>query len=113
MKIDNYKFGSIVINGATYTTDIIIYPDRVQDSWWRKEGHRLGIIDINEIIQASPELIIVGTGAMGIMRVPEETASYIRSHKIEILTARTPKAVELYNDNSTQRKTIAALHLTC
>ena len=45
MKIDSYSFGRIVINGKTYTSDVIIFPDKVDASWWRKEGHLLQLAD--------------------------------------------------------------------
>ena len=31
--IESYKFGEIVIDGTTYTSDVIIYPDNVDDKW--------------------------------------------------------------------------------
>ena len=35
--IEKNEFGAIRVDGKTYTTDIIIYPDgRVSDNWWRK-----------------------------------------------------------------------------
>jgi len=39
--IESYKFGEILIDGVTYTSDVIIYPDSVDFKWWRKEGHLL------------------------------------------------------------------------
>ncbi|MEQ8191120.1 MAG: hypothetical protein ABRQ39_24360 [Candidatus Eremiobacterota bacterium] len=39
--IDSYDFGTIKISGKTYKSDVIIYPDRVDGKWWRKEGHSL------------------------------------------------------------------------
>ncbi len=36
MKISDYSFGNITINGETYTKDVIIYPDRIFSLWWRK-----------------------------------------------------------------------------
>jgi hypothetical protein len=41
-----YEFGIIVIDGSEYRSDVIISNDRVQDNWWRKEGHRLALDDI-------------------------------------------------------------------
>ncbi len=55
MKIDSYSFGRIVINGKTYTSDVIIYPGRVDASWWRKEGHLLQLEDVAEALQAKPD----------------------------------------------------------
>ena len=36
MKITNYSFGHIEVDGLGYSSDIIITPDGVQDGWWRK-----------------------------------------------------------------------------
>ena len=46
--IDSYHFGQIMINGEKYSSDVIIFPDRVQGEWWRKKGHELGLEDISE-----------------------------------------------------------------
>jgi hypothetical protein len=72
MKIDSYSFGRIVIEGQAYTSDVVIYRDRVDASWWRKEGHRLHADDIAEALNAHPDVLIIGTGYEGVMAVPKE-----------------------------------------
>ncbi|HIQ22802.1 MAG TPA: hypothetical protein EYH34_16375, partial [Planctomycetes bacterium] len=72
--IDSYEFGRIVIDGQTFTSDVIIFPDRVDANWWRKEGHRLQLADLEGIWEAQPELLVVGTGATGRMEVAPEVA---------------------------------------
>jgi len=113
MKIDHYSFGKIVINSKTYTSDVIICPDSVDSSWWRKEGHYLQPIDLDKAVSAKPDLLIIGTGYSGVMVVPEETILFIKSKGIAVLVERTEKAAELYNTLSKDRKVVAALHLTC
>lgn len=113
MRIEHYPFGKIVIDGKTYTSDVIIYPARVDSSWWRKEGHYLQAADMADIIRAMPEMLIIGTGFSGVMTVPEETARFVRSKGIEIRIERTGKAVELFNSMDKDRTIVAALHLTC
>ena len=113
MEIDHCSFGKIVINGRTYTSDVIIYQDSVDSSWWRKEGHYLQPVDLNEAVSAKPDLLIIGTGHSGVMVVPEETIRFIKSKDIEILVERTERATELYNSLSKGKKVVAALHLTC
>ncbi len=113
MKIEHYSFGTITIDGKSYTSDVIIYPERVDSSWWRKQGHSLHIVDLKDVIPAGPEILIVGTGHSGVMVVPEETLSYLKSKGIDVHIARTDKAVELFNKFQKNKKTIAALHLTC
>ena len=113
MKIEHYSFGTITIDGKSYTSDVIIYPEKVDSSWWRKHGHTLHIVDLKDVIPARPEILIVGTGHSGAMVVPEETLSYLKSKGIDVHIARTDKAVELFNKFQKNKKTIAALHLTC
>ena len=59
-KIDSYRFGEIVIDGRRHSKDVIIYPDRVRGHWWRKEGHFLALEDLAEVLQAPPEVLVVG-----------------------------------------------------
>jgi len=111
--IDSYDFGRIVINGRTYTSDVIIFPNRVKDGWWRKEGHKLHVDDIEEAVREKPDVLVVGSGYSGLMAIPRETANYIRSSGIELIAENTRKATEIYNKLSRSRRVIAALHLTC
>lgn len=113
MKITHYSFGSIAIDNETYTSDVIVYPKRVESSWWRREGHRLDIEDLAELLKTKPRVLIVGTGYYGNMRVPEETRSYLEANGIELHAARTADAVDLYNTMRDSAGTVAALHLTC
>jgi hypothetical protein len=54
--IDSYSFGQIAINGQKYTSDVIVFPDRVQGDWWRDEGHELNLKDITGIINVNPDI---------------------------------------------------------
>jgi hypothetical protein len=113
MKIQHYSFGRITIDGKTYTSDVIIYPDRINSSWWRKEGHFLQMDDLKDVIDTRPEVIIIGTGYSGIMKVSEDVINKFKSMKIDVHVARTTDAVNLFNELSGKRKTVACLHLTC
>lgn len=111
--IDSYDFGRIVINGRRYTTDLIVFPDRVKDGWWRREGHGLQIEDLDEVVQDNPEVLIVGTGYSGLMKVPAETREYVKSKGIELIAQRTAEACKTFNRLVKSKKIVAALHLTC
>ncbi|MFW6143854.1 MAG: hypothetical protein ACOC4Z_02990, partial [Patescibacteria group bacterium] len=50
-QIQAYSFGSINVNGETYTQDIIIYPKKLKTNWRRERGHILNTADIKEIIE--------------------------------------------------------------
>jgi len=111
--IESYEFGRIVIKGNRYATDVIIYPDHVEDNWWREEGHSLSPVDLWAVVQAKPEVLVVGTGYSGLMRVLPETEKYLREQGIRLIAKRTTEAVRIYNQLCQSTRVVAALHLTC
>jgi len=111
--IDSYEFGRIVINGKRYDSDLIVFSDKVRSGWWRKEGHRLHVEDLKEVLEVKPEVLVVGTGYSGLMTVPPETRKYIESEGIELMAQKTTEACETFNRLVKSRKVVAALHLTC
>jgi hypothetical protein len=111
--IESYHFGHIVIDGKSHTSDVIIFPDRVQESWRRKEGHRLISEDLATVVTAEARTLIVGTGSYGLVRVPKETLQYLKSKGFEVVVQTTAEACETYNRLSKRADVIAALHLSC
>ena len=113
MNIDHYSFGRVVIDGRDYTSDLIIFPDRLDPGWRRKEGHRLQPEDLTDVVAAAPHALVIGTGKMGMMKIPPETRVFLESKGIEVHVARSGRAVEMFNRLRGAKKTIACLHLTC
>lgn len=111
--IDSYQFGIIVVSGKQYTSDVIIFPDRVKDSWWRKTGHQLCLDDIAEVLTENPEVLVVGTGASGLMKVLPEVRQVVDAQGIELIAEATDKACHTYNQLCRSQRVVAALHLTC
>lgn len=111
--IDHYTFGSITIDGATYRADVVVLPDRVVADWWRKEGHRLAFEDLGAVLADPPDVLVVGTGASGLVRVPESTVAALEARGIEVVVEPTETAVGTYNGLAGERRTAACLHLTC
>ncbi len=112
-RVEDYSFGHIRIDGQDYTADVIILPDRVIADWWREEGHSLSMDDLGAVVAAGPAVLVVGTGANGLMRVPDQTLQALKDTGIEVIVERTGSAWQTYNRHSQQRATAAALHLTC
>jgi len=113
-QINSYKFGHIEIDNKTYTNDVIIYPDKLKDNWWRNEGHRLHKSDLEDLANYNPELIIIGTGASGRMKVDPKLKQYFDEHGFEYFIGTTNEAVKKHNQMNEQNKNVlTALHLTC
>jgi hypothetical protein len=111
--IDSYSFGRITVNGRQFSSDVIIYPDRVDPSWWRREGHKLCMEDLEAVVRAQPEVLVIGQGKPGLMAVGADLIARLNRLGIEVHAATTSKAVTLYNALSPDKKVVAALHLTC
>ncbi|MFP3952133.1 MAG: Mth938-like domain-containing protein [Candidatus Bathyarchaeia archaeon] len=112
--IESYRFGHITVNGVEYTEDLIIFPDHVQDGWWRDEGHRLNPQDLEAVLEYNPKVLVVGKGAYGRMKVTDETSRILEDEGINLIAERTGKAKDVYNELLEEgRRAVAALHLTC
>lgn len=111
--IESYRFGEMIIDGKAYRADLIVYPDRIDAGWWRKEGHALCLDDIAKVVAAQPECLVVGTGNPGLMKVLPETREYLQQQGIQLIVEPTEQAYRTYNTLSTTKQTIGAFHLTC
>jgi len=113
--IDSYDFGRISINQKLYVKDVIILPDRVQENWWRKQGHLLQLEDIQSTVEESdPDVVVVGRGKFGVMKVNSEVEDYLRDKKILFYAEKSDKAVEMFNQIlSSGKRVLGAFHLTC
>lgn len=114
LRIDKCSFGTLVIDGKTYTDDLIILPDgQILKPWWRRQGHQLTMDDLDDLIDSAPEVIVAGTGVSGNMK-PEKTLSKELSRlAIELIAEHNAKAIEVFNKIGPEKRVGACFHLTC
>ena len=114
MKIEQFKFGSVTIDGKTYGSDVVLLPPQVKDNWWRREGHRLFTADLAEVLAYRPSVLVVGTGVSGQMYIPPETVGDMESARIRVEVLPTAEACNRFNELlEAGEKVAAAMHLTC
>src|SRR6266487_851007 len=109
-RIEGYRFGQIIVDGEEQTRDVIVLPHRVVTDWWRAEGHRLVLADLEGVLEELPEHLLVGTGAYGQMRPEPEALERLRERGVEVEALPTGEAVRRYGELD-PRRTAAALHL--
>lgn len=115
MNIEAYSFGRIVVNGQEHRSDLVLYPDgRIQTGWWRNKGHELCLSDVLPLVEARPAVVVVGTGAAGMMRLDPAFEKELSQQGIRCEAAPTDEAIRRYNALAQQGVRVGAcFHLTC
>lgn len=114
--IEEYHFGSITINGKTYSYDVEVKENGEVLRWWRKESHIIDTGDVERAVEESPGIIVIGTGEAGIAKVTEEAQNFIQAKRIKLIIDKTGEAVKTFNiilAKEKQKKVIGLFHLTC
>jgi len=119
--IQEYRFGSITVNGKNYTEDVEVrWTNEVLD-WTFRERHLINVEEVKRAVEQNPEIIVIGTGEPGLAEVTEETKEFIRGKGIELIVDKTEDAVKTFNvineesleEEGRQKKIIGLFHLTC
>lgn len=119
--IEEYHFGSITIDGKTYTEDVEVRWNGEVLKWWRREGHVFDVEDLKRAVEQNPDTIILGTGAYGVAKVTKEAQDFIIENGIKLIIDKTEEAVETFNiicreskeKEGERNKVIGLFHLTC
>ena len=119
--IEEYRFGSITVDGKVYNYDVEIRWTGEVLCWWRKESHLIDVVDVKRAVEKMPDMIIIGTGKSGVANVSPKAQEFIRSKGINLLIDRTGEAVKTFNvvkeeseeEEGEQKKVIGLFHLTC
>ena len=112
MQIEKYSFGEITVNGKNYHKDLVIFPDFIEQNWWRKSGHNLCCDDITDVLQNKPEYLFIGTGKFGLMKVDQQLLQELEKMGIKVYVAKTDNAIKAFNAQKSTNK-VGAFHLTC
>jgi len=114
IRIDSCSFGTLVIDGKTYTDDLIILPEgEILKPWRRKRGHQLSMDDLRELIDSSPEVIVVGTGVSGGVIPDRNLEKNLAELTIEFIAASNEEAIRVFNELVAINRVGAGFHLTC
>lgn len=112
--ISDYAFGKICVSGNWYHHDLLIINGEVLSDWWRKDGHRCTPTDITLLLQATPDIILLGRGSAGMMKPTTELTTALQEASITLIAEPTTEAVKTFNRLHARGEKIAAgFHLTC
>ena len=116
MRIENFSFGSIEIDGRTYTRDVVIDRGRVRRrqkgaSKQHRESYGHTPLSAEEEIPWRCRRLVIGTGAAGALPVMEAVKDEAIRRDVELVTVPTKTAIGLLA--SQDKHTNAILHVTC
>ena len=111
VRIDAVKFGEITIDGKTYYNDVAV--------WWdgrvamAAKSHEFDIMRLENLARDRPEVIVVGTGLQGMLKVMPEVKQVCADEKLRLYSDPTEKAVDFFNGLVLQGKKVAGFfHVT-
>jgi glucokinase len=112
------RFGEVVVGEKTYTGDVCITVDgnvkKRKKRLAREEyhtAHTLGPKELEKLCKGGPEVVFVGTGESGSLKVSEDALRFLSQRSIQCKALPTPELAEAYN-KSNKRKA-AVIHVTC
>jgi hypothetical protein len=116
MRIDQFTFGSIRIDGVIYEHDVVIARGRVRKRKKKPSkpfrdafGHTP--LSIEEDIPWDCRRLVVGTGADGALPVMDEVKREAARREVQLLTVPTSEAILALQ--AAPKGTNSILHVTC
>jgi hypothetical protein len=100
------------VDREEHDRDPIVLPGRVVPNWWRRDGHSLALEDLREVEAELPGTLILGAGAHGRLEPSAAVLEELERRGIDVEVLHTGDAVRRYGELD-ERRTAAALHLTC
>ena len=118
MWIDATQFGAITIDAKTYEHDVIIrLSGKVEKRRKRLSKEKYGtshIVSKEEakfVFEDGCELLIVGAGQDGNVRLSPEASAYFDKKHCRVIVQPTPEAIVSFNRS--RDKKMALMHVTC
>ena len=118
MHIDGTSFGNVVIDKHVYRDVLIVDGEIVERDLDLLHklfgtGHVVSEEEIEMLKKGDPDLIVIGNGQSGVLRVSEKQINELK-RKCEVIVAETPEAIERINEGMKKGKKVNALiHVTC
>jgi len=116
MRIDQFTFGSIRIDGVIHEHDVVIARGRVRKRKKKSSKPFRGAfghtpVSIEENIPWDCRRLVVGTGADGALPVMDEVKQEAARREVELLIVPTSEAIRALH--AEPKDTNAILHVTC
>jgi len=110
--IEFERFGELKIDGRIYYSDMMVWWDGERE--FVEKGHLIDMKLFTRLIRKKPEMVVIGGGQQGRVKIPDDVRSLAGSSKIKLFWEPSDKAVDIFNAMARTGKKVAALvHTTC
>lgn len=110
-KIDSSAYGSVTIDGKTYSHDVYVLPSgKVLE---REYGHTFTREQIERALEENPDVVIVGKGTSGMARLSSDARVLLEKTETELIEVDTPGVKDKFNELAKAKKVAAIIHVTC
>ena len=117
-RINGSEFGTITIEGEVFEHDVIIRLDGEVKKRKKKlskavygTSHVVSLDEARHVHQGGAELLIVGAGQYGALKLSGEAAAYLEREACRVELLPTPQAIEAWN--AAEGEVIGLFHVTC
>ncbi len=117
-RIESFRFSSIVIGGKTYGRDVLILPDGAvkqrRGGFWKFGSHTIRKGEIEELVKAKPEIVVVGIGTDAKARLEPDAQLLAKESTLELFVLPSREAIKRLNQIIDEgRRAAALIHITC
>jgi len=120
--ITETRFGSITLEmggkSVAYHHDVVIRPSGKVQKRKKKlskqvygTSHTISLAEANHIYQEGAEMLLIGTGAFGMVKLSDEAAGFFEEKGVEVESQPTAEAAQVWNE--LQGAVIGLFHVTC
>lgn len=107
-KIQEYKLGSFIIEGKQFIGNVKIVGGKVR-YWERPENQNFDVKDLHDLIDSGSEFFLIGTGAAGLLKVPDHVKRAITEKGIALFMGKTQDMVKRFNELDKDNKKVSAI----
>jgi len=116
MRIEDFSFGQITIDGVTYEHDVVIDHGKIRKrdkkpSKKFRDAYAHTPLSVAEAIPWKCRRLVIGTGAYGDLPVMDEVKQEADRRDLELVLLPTAEAIKALQ--KAPRHTNAILHITC
>jgi hypothetical protein len=116
--IEATSFGSIIVDGEKIGHDIIIRLDGAVKKRKKKlsksvhgTSHRISLAEARYVFEEGADLLIIGTGQYGLVRLDEQAARFLDEQGCQARLMPTAKAIKAWN--KAEGNVVGLFHVTC